>query len=224
MAKLKSSLTNMLLSLTLIALVAAGLLAAVYTVTEEPINKAKAEKQAAAKLAVLPANLENLVISEEPEVVNEKTVVYKVYQGDQLVAAAVETKENGFGGTFKMMVGFDKDGNVTGYQVLEHQETPGLGSKMADWFKTEKNAQNIVGRNPEQGGFIVAKDNGDVDAITAATISSRAFLLAVTNADSASQKVFGTVQTVEAWSGATVKNENDNENENVNENENKKED
>jgi len=212
----------MLLSLTLIALVAAGLLAAVYTVTEEPINKAKAEKQAAAKLAVLPANLENLVISEEPEVVNEKTVVYKVYQGDQLVAAAVETKENGFGGTFKMMVGFDKDGNVTGYQVLEHQETPGLGSKMADWFKTEKNAQNIVGRNPEQGGFIVAKDNGDVDAITAATISSRAFLLAVTNADSASQKVFGTVQTVEACSGATVKNENDNENENVNEN--KKED
>lgn len=206
MAKLKSSLTNMLLSLTLIALVAAGLLAAVYSVTEEPINKAKAEKQAAAKLAVLP-EIENLVIAEEPEIINEKTTVYKVYSGDQLVAAAVETQENGFGGVFKMMVGFDKEGNITGYQVLEHQETPGLGSKMDEWFKTEKNSQNIVGRNPEVGGFIVSKDNGDVDAITAATISSRAFLLAVTNADSASQKVFGAVAEVQGISGATTMQE-----------------
>ena len=202
MAKLQSSLTNMLLSLTLIALVAAGLLAGVYTLTKEPIDQAKAAKQAEAKLAVLPV-MENLVVSEEPEVVNGMAV-YKVFVGEELVAAAVETQENGFGGVFKMMVGFDKDGNVTGYEVLEHQETPGLGSKMGEWFKTDKNHQNIIGRNPDKGGFIVSKDNGDVDAITAATISSRAFLLAVTNADSACQQVMYGIAEVQSLSGATT--------------------
>ena len=197
MAKLKSSLINMLLSLTLIALVAAGLLAAVYTVTEEPINKAKAEKQAAAKLAVLP-QMEGLVVAEEAEEV-EGIRIYKAYAGDELIGAAVETKENGFGGVFKMMVGFDKEGTVTGYQVLEHQETPGLGSKMDEWFKTDKNRQSILSRNPGQDNFTVSKDGGDVDAITAATISSRAFLLAVTKAYNAYLS-----DKLEATTGATV--------------------
>ena len=197
MAKLQSSLTNMLLSLTLIALVAAGLLAGVYTLTKAPIDKAKAEKQAAAKLAVLP-EMAGLTVSEEAEQV-DGMAIYKAYAGEELVGAAVETHENGFGGNFKMMVGFDKEGTITGYQVLEHQETPGLGSKMDEWFKTDKNRQNVVGLNPGKCKFEVSKDGGDVDAITAATISSRAFLLAVTKAYNAYLS-----NKLEAVSGATT--------------------
>ena len=180
MAKLKSSLTNMLLSLTLIALVAAGLLAAVYNVTKDPIELAKATKQAEAKMAVLPHTQGEVLIKEGEQV--DGVSIYKAYAGDELLGAAVETQENGFGGTFKIMVGFDKNGAITGYQVLEHQETPGLGSKMDEWFKTDKNRQNVIGLNPGQCNLTVSKDGGDVDAITAATISSRAFLLSITKA------------------------------------------
>ena len=217
MAKLKSSLTNMLLSLTLIALVAAGLLAAVYNVTKDPIDQAKAQKQAAAKIAVLPA-LEGITVSEEAETVDGMNI-YKAYVGDELAGAAVEAQEIGFGGVFKMMVGFDKEGTVTGYQVLEHQETPGLGAKMDEWFRTDKNHQNVLGLNPGKCNLTVSKDGGDVDAITAATISSRAFLLAVTKAYNAYLS-----DKLEAVSGATVINANDNANVNEEENENKKED
>ena len=73
------------------------------------------------------------------------------------------------------------EGNILGYEILEHQETPGLGSHMVHWFKNaDKPNQNIIGR---QGGNLqVSKDGGEIDAITAATISSRAFLKAVNQA------------------------------------------
>ncbi|MBO7545664.1 MAG: RnfABCDGE type electron transport complex subunit G [Paludibacteraceae bacterium] len=205
MAKLKSSLTNMLLSLTLIALVAAGLLAAVYNVTKDPIELAKATKQAEAKMAVLPHTQGEVLIKESEQV--DGVSIYKAYAGDELLGAAVETQENGFGGTFKIMVGFDKNGAITGYQVLEHQETPGLGSKMDEWFKTDKNRQNVIGLNPGQCNLTVSKDGGDVDAITAATISSRAFLLSITKAYNAYMS-----NKLEAVSGATTLSAAENEN------------
>ena len=94
---------------------------------------------------------------------------------------AVETAVDGFGGQFRVMVGFDAEGNILGYEILEHQETPGLGSHMEHWFKNaDKPNQNIIGR--KAGALQVSKDGGDVDAITAATISSRAFLKAVNQA------------------------------------------
>ena len=77
----------------------------------------------------------------------------------------------------------DKNGNFSGYSVLEHAETPGLGSKMGDWFKnSEKPDQYVIGKNPETTKFSVSKDGGDIDAITASTISSRAFLDALNRA------------------------------------------
>ena len=77
------------------------------------------------------------------------------------------------------MVGFDSDGKLFNYSVLEHNETPGLGSKMQKWFSTDKNQQNIIGRDMTKGMLMITKDGGDVDAITASTISSRAFLEAI---------------------------------------------
>ena len=80
------------------------------------------------------------------------------------------------------MVGFDKAGNIFNYSVLEQKETPGLGTKMVDWFKTDKGNQNIKGKNGGTANLTVSKDGGEIDAITAATISSRAFLLTIQNA------------------------------------------
>ena len=82
------------------------------------------------------------------------------------------------------MVGFNKDGSIYNYSVLEHKETPGLGSKMDIWF-TKEGKGSIIGKIPGTTGLKVTKDGGDVDAITAATISSRAFLDAVNRAAAA---------------------------------------
>ena len=154
MEKLQSSFKNMALSLTIIAMVAAAALAGVYILTLENINAQKRAKQEAAKLAVLNGHEDGI---------------------------AVETAVDGFGGQFRVMVGFDAEGNILGYEILEHQETPGLGSHMTHWFKNaDKPGQNIIGR--KAGALQVSKDGGDVDAITAATISSRAFLKAINQA------------------------------------------
>ena len=154
MEKLQSSFKNMALSLTIISMVAAGALAGVYMLTLGNIEAQKKAKQEAAKLAVL--------------------------NGQDGVA--IETSVDGFGGTIRLMVGFDADGNILGYEILEHQETPGLGSHIEHWFKhADKPNQNIIGRKAD-GKFAVSKDGGEIDAITAATISSRAFLKAINQA------------------------------------------
>lgn len=194
--KLESNFKNMVLVLTIISLIAAGVLGAVYTVTEEPIAIAKAEKQQAAIQQVL-----NDFDRLEDETVNG-LLVHKAYQGDAFVGAAVESETNGFGGKIKIMVGFDKEGNIIDYAILQQSETPGLGTKMVDWFKTNKNNQNIKGKNPEKNNLTVSKDGGEVDAITAATISSRAFLAAVNLAYNAYAANSG-ASAVNVVSGAT---------------------
>ena len=154
MEKLQSSFKNMVLSLVIISMVAAGALAGVYLLTLETINAQKTAKQEAAQKAVLAGHEDG---------------------------TAIETEVDGFGGKVRVMVGFDAEGNVLGYEILEHQETPGLGSHMEHWFKNaDKPSQNIIGR--KAGNLTVSKDGGDVDAITAATISSRAFLKAINQA------------------------------------------
>ncbi|MBQ0034282.1 MAG: RnfABCDGE type electron transport complex subunit G [Bacteroidales bacterium] len=207
MAKMKSTLSNMLLSLTLIALVAAGLLAGVYTMTKATIDATNAAKQQAAIIAVLPQQ-EGLEIAEP--IMHEGMEIYCATLDGQTAGAAVKVAENGFGGTFNLMVGFDAEGAITGFQVLDHQETPGLGSKMQEWFANPQ----VIGQKVGETNFTVSKDGGDVDAITAATISSRAFLLAVTKAYNA----FMSAPAADAASGATVMaEENETENETVEE-------
>ena len=155
MEKLQSSFKNMALSLTIIAMVAAAALAGVYLLTLENINAQKLAKQEAAKKAVLAGHEDG---------------------------TAIEAAVDGFGGQFRVMVGFDAEGNILGYEILEHQETPGLGSHIEHWFKhADKPNQNIIGRKAD-GKFAVSKDGGEIDAITAATISSRAFLKAINQA------------------------------------------
>ena len=165
----------MMLSLTCITIVAGAALAGVNMLTEETINAQKEAQKQAAISAVLP---EHVRIADAEEA--DGLVIYRAYDAnEEFVGAAVQTETNGFGGKIKIMVGFDAENKIVDYAILEHAETPGLGSHIVHWFKNgDKPGQNIVGRKAD-GHMTVSKDGGEVDAITAATISSRAFLGAV---------------------------------------------
>ncbi len=193
----------MVLVLTIITLVAAGALGGVYTLTEGPIAASKKAKQEKAFKDVLPAYDR----MDAPDTIGELCVIHKAYQAETFVGAAVESiSHSGFGGEVKLMVGFDREGAIVNYSVLSQKETPGLGTKMVDWFKTDKGNQNICGLNPAQSKLSVSKDGGDIDAITASTISSRAFLEAVTAAYSAYATANDqtAVSVVDTTSGATA--------------------
>ena len=187
MAKLQSTLPNMLLSLTAICLVAGAVLAGVYEVTKDPIEAAKIAELNAAIKAVTP-DFDNDPSAEAYMAVTGEGDSLKIYpakQGDEFVGVAVESNtKKGFGGEIKVIVGFDQAGKLLNYSVLQHAETPGLGAKMQDWFRMDKNKQSVWGRSIPDGGLKVTKDDKEngVDAITAATISSRAFLDAINRA------------------------------------------
>lgn len=169
MAKMESSLKNMLLSLTCITLGAAVALAGIYTLTKDRIDAQKTAAEQEARQSVLAGHADGTPIMAETD---------------------------GFGGKMKVMFGFAPDGTILGYKVLEHSETPGLGDKAVWWFQNQdKPGQNIVGR-VANGTFSVSKDGGDVDAITAATISSRAFLKAANEA-------YNEFRSMDAATGAT---------------------
>lgn len=183
MKKLESTFANMVFSLVIIAVVAAAALAGIYTVTKDTIDEQKAAKEQKAILSVLPNQGKGAVIRDTCKI-DKDLIVYVAYKDSDFIGSAVNVSEQGFGGKFKIMVGFDAEGVIVDYSVLEHQETPGLGDKMGKWFKTDKNRQSILKRKAT-GEFTVSKDGGDVDAITAATISSRGFLSAVNTATGA---------------------------------------
>ncbi|WP_028912963.1 RnfABCDGE type electron transport complex subunit G [Prevotella sp. MA2016] len=202
MKKLESSLLNMVLVLTGVAVVMGGILAFVNHLTEGPIADQKAKALADGIKTVMC--VDNLQVSQTDTVkqadAKGKELTYIIYQtkdaqGNDL-GAAVESTTGGFGGDLKVLVGFDADGKILGYTLLEHAETPGLGAKADKWF--QKGAKgDIIGQTPAEP-LTVSKDGGKVDAITASTITSRAFLLAVNNAYNAYKAT-----PVDAETGAT---------------------
>ncbi|MBL4559453.1 MAG: RnfABCDGE type electron transport complex subunit G [Labilibaculum sp.] len=186
--KKESTFINMVLVLFIITLVASAALGGLYELTKEPIAAAKLAKKLKAIKQVVP-DFNNNPSDEVYKVgMNEKDSLefYPAKKDGILVGTAVKTfTTNGFSGYVWIMVGFKPDGSINNYSVLEHKETPGLGTKMADWFKPSdpgKAKASIINKNPGTTNFTVSKDGGDIDAITAATISSRAFLDAVQTA------------------------------------------
>ena len=186
MKKLESSLTNMVLVLTLVAVIMGGILAYVNHLTEGPIAEQKEKALADGIKAVMVCD--DLKVAKTDVVKQNdakgKEMTFTVYQikdaqGNDL-GAAVESTTMGFGGDLKVLVGFDTKGTILGYTLLEHAETPGLGAKADQWFQKGQKG-DIVGENPAEP-LTVSKDGGKVDAITASTITSRAFLLAINNA------------------------------------------
>lgn len=183
--KLESNFTNMVIVLFSVTLIASAAVGYVQTLTAGPIEAAKEAKQVNAIRQVIPGEFDNDPNADVWKVQTPdggELEFYPAKKNGESVGTAVKTyTNNGFGGKIWLMVGFNPDGTVSNYSVLEHKETPGLGSKMDTWF-TKDGKGNIVGKNPGTNGLKVSKDGGDIDAITAATISSRAFLDAVNRA------------------------------------------
>ena len=203
MKKLESSLLNMTLVLTGVAVFMGGILAFVNHLTEGPISEQKEKALADGIKAVMVCD--DLVVAKTDEVKQNdakgKELTYTIYQiqdaqGKDL-GAAVESTTMGFGGDLKVLVGFDPEGNILGYTLLEQAETPGLGAKADKWFQKGSKG-DIIGKSPAEP-LTVSKDGGQVDAITASTITSRAFLLAVNNA----YKAYKTTPAADGETGAS---------------------
>lgn len=208
MKKLKSTLPNMVLSLGVITACAGGLLGGMYVITKEPIAHQTAEAQVAAIRDVAPAFDNNPEAEKyETEVDGNVATVYPAKMNGKLVGAAVKaTTMNGFSGEVTVMCGFDADGTVRDYRVLQQAETPGLGAKMGMWFRDPTGARSVIGKNPETTQFYVTKDKeqgGEIDGITAATISSRAFLGVMRDAYNAYLLYQGKGVKAEGKSGAS---------------------
>lgn len=179
MATIKSSFLNLLVTLTVITLLAGLSLGYVYQWTKAPIAKAQMEKQLRAIQGVI-SGYDNNPVTEQYKVATpdgkDSLQFFPAKVKGELIGIAVKTKSSkGYSGDVWLMVSFDISGNIQRIVVIEHKETPGLGSKMS----SPKFMDQFFGMNPEQMKLKVKKDGGDVDAITGATISSRAFSEAV---------------------------------------------
>jgi len=171
----ESNFKNMFLCLLIICFGGSAMLGGVYLITYEPIEAAQVAKVNQALGGVLP-QFDNLPAQEayEVEVGGRKATVYPGTKNGELTGVAVEaTTTKGFGGQIKVMVGFLPDGTINNTAIISHTETPGLGDKINP--KKSKFPLQFNQKNPESFRLAVKKDGGDVDAITAATISSRAF-------------------------------------------------
>lgn len=202
MKKLESSLINMVLVLVGVALIMGGILAWVNHVTEGPI--AKQAEQALAN------GIKEVMGGEKLTVMNNDTVIQTIDGKEAIfiihhtqnrqknyVGAAVESSALGFSDNLKVLVGFNPEGEILGYTILQSSETPGLGAKADKWFQ-EGQKGDIIGKNLSDKLLSVKKDGGDIDAITASTITSRAFLKAINQAYQAYTK-----KDVDGQSGAT---------------------
>ena len=182
MAKTESTFINMTATLVVVTLVAAGLLGTVFALTKEPIRLAELAKKNEAISVVVPG-FDNEPSQEVQRVFldGDSLFLYTAKFGDEVLGTAVETFTNkGFSGNFKLMVGFDPDGTIIDIAVIKHAETPGLGDKM-EIDKSDFHLQ-FTGQHPDNFKLAVTKDRGDVDAITASTITSRAYCEAVERA------------------------------------------
>ncbi len=184
MKKLDSTLPNMVMSLVGICVVVSAILAYLNDVTAKPIQEAQVKAKIEAIKQVTPA-FDNNPYEEAFRVAvapQDSLLVYPAKKGGTIVGYAIETNtKNGFNGLIEVMMGVDIQGKMVDYSVLTISETPGLGTKIPEWYhsksKTAGNIQDMRGVDLSQESPLkVTKDGGKVDAITAATISSRAFL------------------------------------------------
>ena len=188
MAKKESTFKNMTIALFVITAVAGLAMAFVYSVTIEPIaisQKAKINNAIKMVIPEFETILDTVLLPEDGK---DSIRIHRLIKGSEISGNAIETyTDKGFSGRFSLMVGFTPDGTISNIEVLEHKETPGLGTKMAlPAFKDQFKGLKMSDLPGEQ--LKVKKDGGIVDAITAATISSRAFCDAVNRAYTMNKK------------------------------------
>ena len=175
----QSTLKNMALCLTLVCLICSAVLGVAYAVTLEPVKAAQVAKTNKAIAQVLPEFADDNVAEQSVTVEGVEYTYYHPSSGYAVISVV-----NGFGGALSVMVGITEDGKVYNTSVISHSETPGLGAKCQS---DEGFLGQFRGLDTASARLAVTKDGGDIDAITASTITSRAYTLAVANA----VKVFG---------------------------------
>lgn len=181
------SVWRMVLSLGIITIAAGALLGWVNSLTASTIAAARQQAKVEALGGILP-QFDNDPVAQASVIfaAGDSMQVYPATMDGAPVGCAVEiTARDGFSGDISIIFGFSPAGVVTGYQVLSHSETPGLGARMQDWFSDPSARRSVIGADPSVADMRVAKDGGDIDGITAATITSRAFLAALGRAHSA---------------------------------------
>lgn len=181
-SKKDSTFINMVVALLIVTLVASATLGFVYEFTKEPIAQAKLNKKLNAIKEVVPEfnnNPNDEMFLLDVEGGGEPVEAYPAKKDGELVGVAIKTwTMKGFSGLIRLMVGLKPDGTISNISVLEHKETPGLGTHMSDeWY-----VKQYRDKNPAEFNIQVKKDGGEIDAITAATISSRAYSDAVMRA------------------------------------------
>lgn len=182
MATLKSNFVNMLVTLTVVTLVAAVALGFVYKATKKPIEKAVLAKQLRAIESVME-KYDNNPVDEKFKVAvpggKDSLEFFPATFKGEFQGVAIKTRSGkGYSGDIWLMVGFKKDGSIADIFVVQHLETPGLGSKMSEPFFLNQYRD----KHPGIDNLLVRKDGGSIDAISGATISSRAFSEAVMTA------------------------------------------
>lgn len=181
--KIPSTLFNMIFVLVIVASFAALILGLVYDLTKAPIQNAKNNKELEAISEVIYSGFDNNPFEERTTITipNEKNKLdlFPARKDGKINSVAVKTYSNrAFGGKIEMIVGFFLDGTISGYKIIDHKETPGLGTKVMD----KKFHDQFEGINPSKHIFKVKQDGGEIDAVTAATISSRAVVDAIQRA------------------------------------------
>jgi electron transport complex protein RnfG len=175
MSKKESTFLNMTITLFVITVIAGVSLGFINDITKGPKAKAKLERKVNALKQVLPEFNNNPV--EDVKLIKLETAkdsveIYSAFLNDDNAGTAiVGSSDKGFSGLVKVMVGFKPDGTIKNIAVLEQKETPGLGTKMKD----DKFISQYRDKNPSTFNLKVTKDGGEVDALTGATISTRAF-------------------------------------------------
>ncbi|OQA02379.1 MAG: Electron transport complex protein RnfG [Bacteroidetes bacterium ADurb.Bin408] len=197
--KLESNLKNMFLSLTFISMGMSAALGYVYLLTKDPIVAASKAAETNAIKEVVPA-FDNTPEAKEVD----GLVFYEATKEGTPVGYAIKTyTEKAFSGRFDLMVGLLPDGSINQIFVLNQKETPGLGTKIKD----PKFKDQFLKKNPGNWKMTVKKDGGEVDAISAATISSRAFCDAVQKAYDIYMKNIGNQQSLTLPNDSTIKGE-----------------
>lgn len=180
--QLKSSAFNMVVVLVSVAVFSALVLSCVYQLTLKPIKQAQNARELNAIKEVIYGDFANNPFEEGHQIVTDhgkgKVDLYPARdENGKIIGVAVKTySNNGFGGRIELMLGLMVDGTINKYKVIKHKETPGLGSKITE----SKFSDQFHGKNPgKKKIFKVKQDGGELDAVTAATISSRAVVDAI---------------------------------------------
>lgn len=196
----------MVVVLVAVAVITGGILAWVNDITSGPIAEQNEKTLADGIKTVMLTD--GLIVTANDSIkknIEGKDYTFVVHEtadeSGKFIGSAIESTVGGFGGDLKVLVGFDGEGKILGYTILQTAETPGLGAKADKWFQKDGKG-NIIGRQMDiDKPLSVKKDGGDVDAITASTITTRAFLKAVNQAYAVYES-----QNVDTESGASKHN------------------